>query len=118
EGPGLSEKELRKAEEQFQAYKIEGQGDVHLDRLYELLTSMFYMTIDEAVIKKLVKEITPFSALEKQELLSFLSKYTQYETDYIRKVFHEFDEDGSGELNTNEVQRVLEAIGCSPFRGT
>jgi len=118
DGPGLSEKELRKAEEQFHVYKTEGQGDVHLDRLYELLTSLFYMTIDEAVIKKLVKEITPFSALEKQELYDFLRKYTQYERDYIRKVFQEFDEDGSGELNTNEVQAVLEAIGCSPFRGT
>eukprot|EP00439_Symbiodinium_sp_Y106_P042555 s1873_g5.t1 len=132
DGPGLSEKELRKAEEQFHIYKTEGQGDVHLDRLYELLTSLFYMTIDEAVIKKLVKEITPFSALEKQdcpikaaqnhrtsdELYDFLRKYTQYERDYIRTVFQEFDEDGSGELNTNEVQAVLEAIGCSPFRGT
>ncbi|CAE7463143.1 CML12 [Symbiodinium natans] len=155
EGPGLSQKELRKAEEQFHIYKTEGQGDVHLDRvknnmdsrpcrhcrpslrtslyshgifhkahvrclpgIYELLTSMFYMTIDEATIKKLVVEITPFSALEKQELFEFLRKYTQHERDYIRKVFHEFDEDGSGELNTNEVQAVLEALGCSPFRGT
>ena len=33
-----------------------------------------------------------------------------------RKVFQEFDEDGSGELNTNEVQAVLEAVlPCQPL---
>ncbi|CAJ1390078.1 unnamed protein product [Effrenium voratum] len=105
-------------DEQFQMYKTPGQNDMHMDRLYELMTSLGYMTIDEDMITQIMADITPYSSIDLAELTTFLTKYARHEQQTIRSAFDEFDEDDSGELSTSEVQAVLEAMGCSPFRGT
>ncbi|CAK9011485.1 unnamed protein product [Durusdinium trenchii] len=115
---GFSDRELERIEEQFQVYKTPGQSDVHADRLYELLASLGYTTIEEEMIRKIMSEVTRYSSLDLSELISFLARYAHFEQATIRKSFHEFDTDESGELSTGEVQAVLKAMGCSPFKGT
>lgn len=114
----FSELELERIKEQFKVYQTPGQNEVHKDRLCELLVSLGYMTIEEETAAKIAAEISRYSALDLGDVTNFLKRYAQFEKETIRRSFHDFDADGSGELSTSEVQAVLEAMGCSPFKGT
>lgn len=114
----FSQLELERIKEQFKVYQTPGQNEVHKDRLNELLLSLGYVTIEEETLAKIAAEISSYSALDLGEVTHFLQRYAQFETETIRKSFHDFDADASGELSTSEVQAVLEAMGCSPFKGT
>lgn len=114
----FSELELERIKDQFRVYQTPGHNEVHKDRLNELLLSLGYVTIEEETLAKIAAEISSYSALDLGEITNFLQRYAQFETETIRKSFHDFDADASGELSTSEVQAVLEAMGCSPFKGT
>ena len=44
--------------------------------------------------------------------------YTSYERSEVRKVFKAFDEDGSGSLDTEEIEQVMCSFGITPFKST
>lgn len=114
----FSQRELERIQEQFKVYQTPGLAEVQADRISELLTSLGYVTMDEDAIRKRLAETTRYAALDLTEVNEFLARYASFERDTIRKSFQEFDADNSGELSTSEVQAVLEAVGCSPFKGT
>eukprot|EP00931_Biecheleriopsis_adriatica_P061847 TRINITY_DN37206_c0_g1_i1.p1 TRINITY_DN37206_c0_g1~~TRINITY_DN37206_c0_g1_i1.p1 ORF type:complete len:1109 (+),score=258.33 TRINITY_DN37206_c0_g1_i1:58-3327(+) len=114
----FSTKEMRQIEQMFVTHRAFGSSDVHVDSIYEILAGLGYLTVEAPIIEKFLAEITSFATLDFDELTEFVSKYSKFEKTHIREVFQEFDEDGSGELDTEEVKAVLEGLGCSPFKGT
>ena len=44
--------------------------------------------------------------------------YTHYERSEVQRVFRAFDEDGSGSLDTEEIEQVMCSFNITPFRST
>ena len=44
--------------------------------------------------------------------------YTSYERSEVQRVFRAFDEDGSGSLDTEEIEQVMCSFNITPFRST
>eukprot|EP00930_Biecheleria_cincta_P034610 TRINITY_DN23897_c0_g1_i2.p1 TRINITY_DN23897_c0_g1~~TRINITY_DN23897_c0_g1_i2.p1 ORF type:complete len:972 (+),score=192.10 TRINITY_DN23897_c0_g1_i2:228-2918(+) len=113
-----SNKERDAMEKIFFAHQYEGSAEIHRDDLAKMLDFLGYIKIEEDAVNEMVDSVTGFSTLNFDEYMSFMGLAKQYEREAIRKNFQEADEDGSGELEADELEGVLKSIGITPFRST
>ncbi|CAE6931084.1 CML12 [Symbiodinium natans] len=70
------------------------------------------------VILEITQKLTKFATLDFEEYLRFIGQYTSYERAQVQRVFREFDEDGSGSLDTEEIEGVMRSFSITPFKST
>mmetsp|Transcript_22610 Transcript_22610/g.40825 ORF Transcript_22610/g.40825 Transcript_22610/m.40825 type:complete len:1063 (-) Transcript_22610:58-3246(-) len=117
-GKEFTAKEMSRMEEKFAHYRQPGSSEIHIDSMYALLGSLGYCSLIEEEIRSIASKVTEYSTLDEEEFLRFMKIFSAWEKKQTREVFNSFDADNSGELSTEEVASVLEALGCSPFKGT
>lgn len=118
DGSEWTQKEKDAMQKIFHVFQYEGSAEIHRDDLAKMLDFLGFIKIGESAVNDMVDSLTQYSTLNFNEYLSFMELAKQYERESIRKSFNEADEDGSGELEANELEGVLKSIGITPFRST
>ena len=57
-------------------------------------------------IVDITHKVTKFTTLDYDEFIRFMREYTAYERKEVQRVFREFDEDASGSLDTEELDKL------------
>jgi len=110
--------ELERITEAFYRFKSIGSSDIDVDDLEKVLSHLSYLKIDPQAITEIAQKLTKFATLDYEEYMRFIRAYTSYERSEVRKVFKAFDEDGSGSLDTEEIEQVMCSFGITPFKST
>jgi len=101
----------------FNRFKVAGGGDLHKDALCGLLEYMGHVMIKGEGLWDLYNETTPYDYVDFDEFLCFMEKYIPYEREEMKRVYDEFDEDGSGEMSVAELRTLTAYLGITPLRG-
>lgn len=110
--------ELVRITEAFYRFKSIGSSDIDVDDLEKVLSHLGYLKIDPQEIAETTQKLTKFSTLDYEEYMRFMRAYTSYERSEVQRVFRAFDEDGSGSLDTEEIEQVMCSFNITPFRST
>lgn len=106
--------ELGRMKDAFGRFKNPGSAEIDVENLEKLLASLGYLKIDPEMIEKIAGEVSLFSTMDQEEYMSFMTRYAAYEFAQVRNSFDTFDMDGSGALNTAEMEEVLNYLGITP----
>eukprot|EP00927_Polykrikos_kofoidii_P027130 TRINITY_DN23985_c0_g1_i1.p1 TRINITY_DN23985_c0_g1~~TRINITY_DN23985_c0_g1_i1.p1 ORF type:complete len:861 (+),score=191.80 TRINITY_DN23985_c0_g1_i1:87-2585(+) len=115
---GFSAQELSRIRVAFQRFRVPHSAEIHKDDLGHVLKHLGYTQIDAEVKRKVADEITEFSTLEVSEFEAFVGKIAKVECAQFKETFERFDEDGSGELDPEELTKLLYSLGITPLRKT
>eukprot|EP00913_Durusdinium_trenchii_P029661 g27801.t1 len=110
-----SSKELEALQEKMQGEEKKASASEEALMALNRLTEMAKAAVAKAAEEKAAAER---AAAEKAAAEQAAAEKAAADKAAAEKSFHEFDTDESGELSTGEVQAVLKAMGCSPFKGT
>ncbi|CAE6967628.1 CALM1, partial [Symbiodinium sp. CCMP2456] len=113
--PASEQERIREA---FYRFKSIGSSDIDVDDLEKTLIHLGYLKIDAQVIMEITQKLTKFATLDYEEYLRFVGQYTSFERAEVQRVFREFDEDGSGSLDTEEIEGVMRSFSITPFKAT
>jgi len=113
--PASEQERIREA---FYRFKSIGSSDIDVDDLEKALIHLGYLKIDAQVIMEITQKLTKFATLDYEEYLRFVGQYTSFERAEVQRVFREFDEDGSGSLDTEEIEGVMRSFSITPFKAT
>lgn len=112
----ITEAEVPRLQIAFKRFKIGGTNDLHKDSLPTVLGYLGHvMTMGEG-LWELYAEVTRYDCIDFDEFYSFMEKYVVYEIQEFSRVFNEFDEDGSGEMDMYELRQLLAHLGITPLR--
>lgn len=115
---GLDEVEVARVRSAFWRFRAPLASEVHKDDLPRVLSHLGYTKLDQDVIERIGAEVCVYCALDLMELCSFVERFAKYEVDEMRKMFKKFDEDGSGEISTDELRKFMSALGFTPLRSS
>lgn len=115
---GLDEVEVARVRSAFWRFRAPLASEVHKDDLPRVLSHLGYTKLDQEVIDSIGAEVCVYSALDLMELCSFVERFAKYEVNEMRKMFKRFDEDGSGEISTDELRKFMSALGFTPLRSS
>lgn len=93
--------------------RMQQHGEIHSDSLVAGLELAGFAKPREAWIEETMKELTSYSTLDKDEFLRLLEIYEAKQLEHYSGIFQEFDEDGSGTLEEDELAKVLENCGIT-----
>jgi len=116
ESEGISEERLKHA---FLNFVEPGTFDLAIQNLLELLRYVGHPVISSTgeAVEDLVREITTYEYLDYDEYISFMERYAEYEKEHFHEVFHNYDDDGSGELDLRELRQLLKEVGIMTLSG-
>ena len=75
-----------------------------------------YTQISEERVRQLANGISKFPSLERSEFVLFMEKHVEYEFESFKSIFQQFDEDGNGTLDADELCVFLTSLGFTPLR--
>eukprot|EP00929_Paragymnodinium_shiwhaense_P013557 TRINITY_DN121407_c0_g1_i1.p1 TRINITY_DN121407_c0_g1~~TRINITY_DN121407_c0_g1_i1.p1 ORF type:complete len:813 (-),score=240.83 TRINITY_DN121407_c0_g1_i1:234-2672(-) len=113
---GLTPQDFERLKAIFNRYKDAGSADMHKDELGAVLKVMGYAFLDREKIEALADEITTYATLDFHEFTEFVEKFLGMEQKRFREVFDTFDDDGSGQLDTDELMHLMSSMGFTPLR--
>lgn len=93
--------------------RMQQHGEIHRDSLVAGLELAGFAKPREAWIEETMKELTSYSTLDKDEFLRLLEIYEQKQLEHYQGIFQQFDDDGSGTLDEEELAKVLEHCGIT-----
>lgn len=92
--------------------------DCHKEDLAPMLRHLGYTDVVEEVVNDIAKGISEYASVDFKEFVIFVKKYAAYEQAEFKKKFDEFDEDGNGELDIEEIIKYVSFLGYTPLRRT
>lgn len=113
---GLSESDQERYTATFMRHKDPDGPDVQKSELIGMLTFLGHPSPSPERVRIISDTCSPYETLEKDEYLSFMEKYIAWEHAQYKALFDEFDEDGSGELDADELMKFLSSLGFIPLR--
>eukprot|EP00929_Paragymnodinium_shiwhaense_P007497 TRINITY_DN111419_c0_g1_i1.p1 TRINITY_DN111419_c0_g1~~TRINITY_DN111419_c0_g1_i1.p1 ORF type:complete len:863 (+),score=300.88 TRINITY_DN111419_c0_g1_i1:117-2705(+) len=113
DGP-FSPADIERLRKIFGRLKEPGTSDIHKDDLPEAMGLMGFMFVDD--VRKLAEHSTGYSTLDFEEFTGFAAKVKVNETAKFKMMFDSYDEDGGGELSTDELSKLMSSMGFTPLR--
>lgn len=104
------EDEMRSA---FSRFDSDRDGELHVEELPTMLRFLGARP-QAGDCEQIVREQTRFSTLSWEEVVDFLYRFRRLDVTRMRDVFMAADEDGSGELDFNELHALLHQMGYYP----
>jgi len=99
----------------FNKFDLDKDGEVHREDLPNLLRYIG-ARFEEGDIEKLVNEMTQYATLSWEEFFEFIIRFRQIDVTRLKKWFKEVDDDGSGQLDFEELEQLLLKMGYKPTR--
>jgi len=113
---GFSRKEIDRMQTAFGRFKIPGESDLYVTDVADLLAYLGHVITQEEQVMAVVRQITTYDYMDFDEFLTFMGKFIEFEREEFRKVYDEYDEDGSGEISIKELRALTKALGFVPLR--
>mmetsp|Transcript_136702 Transcript_136702/g.437303 ORF Transcript_136702/g.437303 Transcript_136702/m.437303 type:complete len:1157 (-) Transcript_136702:90-3560(-) len=110
--------EKKRMRSTFLRFMVPDSCDCHKEDLAPILRHLGYTDVVEEVVNDIAKGISEYASMDFKEFMIFVKKYAAYEQAEFRKKFDEFDEDGNGELDIEEIIKYISSLGYTPLRCT
>lgn len=112
-GDEASKQRLKKVFLQFR----KGNGiDVMVEDLRDILEFLGFIVNSEDDMMTVLRSVTHFDELDLGDFTSFIENYTISQFEYWKKLFEEFDEEGSGEVSVSQLRQILSKMGYVVIR--
>jgi len=112
----FSESELDRMKATFIRYKVPDTAEVHKDDLRSILEHLGYTNVIQEEVDKLASAVTDYSTMEQPDFITFVQRYAETEHHRFQAMFNEFDDDGNGSLDEEELVKFLSSLGFTPLR--
>eukprot|EP00929_Paragymnodinium_shiwhaense_P119555 TRINITY_DN9145_c0_g1_i1.p1 TRINITY_DN9145_c0_g1~~TRINITY_DN9145_c0_g1_i1.p1 ORF type:complete len:1168 (-),score=419.89 TRINITY_DN9145_c0_g1_i1:218-3721(-) len=113
---GFSDMEFARMKRVFQRFKDPLGTDMDKDDLGETLRLLGYMYTEANDIQRISEAISRFGTIDFEEFESFASAFKRHEEAKFKTMFDQFDSDGGGQLDTEELSRLMLSLGFTPLR--
>lgn len=112
---GFTSEELDVFLSVFQKFDRDGSGEICTDELMTMILYLGYKPTRRAVTR-LVKEVDTDQSgtLNFQEFRKVMRKYREINIVELRKIFSNYDLDGSGEISVKELEGIIRSLGYTP----
>jgi len=90
-------------------------AEVHKDLLAQILVLLGIRHVNNDWVQDICSELTKYTTLNWDEYSQFVKLYVERQGREYEKAFYEFDKDGSGTIEANELQALLTSIGITPM---
>lgn len=89
--------------------------ELHVDELPRALELVGVQKPNVDWIDEIKEAITRYSTLSLSEFSVFVRKYRERQSEHFRKIFQEYDVDGSGAVEKAELRDLLNSVGITPL---
>lgn len=113
----ITEADIPKLQLTFKRFKVDGTNDLHKDSIPVVLGYLGHVMTMGDGIWDLYDQVTTYDYIDFDEFYQFMEKYIVYEIEEFNRVFLEFDEDGSGGMDVEELRLLLSSLGITPLKG-
>ena len=113
---GFSPQEQERVNSTFNRFRNPDSQEVHKDELADVLRHLGYSQINLEKIGEIANSFTEYTVLEKEDFMQFVMEFAAYEREIFKEIFDRFDDDGSGELDEEELRDAMIALGFNPLR--
>mmetsp|Transcript_136700 Transcript_136700/g.437290 ORF Transcript_136700/g.437290 Transcript_136700/m.437290 type:complete len:1107 (-) Transcript_136700:90-3410(-) len=114
----FGDSEKKRMRSTFLRFLVPDCYDCHKEDLAQILRHQGYTHVVEEVVNDIAKGISEYASMDFKEFMIFMKKYAAYEQAEFRKTFDEFDENGNGELDIEEIIKYMSFLGYTPLRCT
>eukprot|EP00931_Biecheleriopsis_adriatica_P031497 TRINITY_DN18464_c0_g1_i1.p1 TRINITY_DN18464_c0_g1~~TRINITY_DN18464_c0_g1_i1.p1 ORF type:complete len:1295 (-),score=244.57 TRINITY_DN18464_c0_g1_i1:54-3938(-) len=91
-------------------------GEVHRDNLLAALELTGVRSPIQQWVDDIMSEMTKYNTLSEDEFIRFVKLYRDYQSREYDAAFHEYDIDGSGTIEAEELAALLESLGITPMK--
>jgi len=95
--------------------RLSDDGQIHQDQLLQALELSGIRCPVQDWIDQIVKNMTRFTTLDEDEFIRLVKLYLDQQTKEYENAFHEFDSDGSGTIEADELAKLLQWLGITPM---
>eukprot|EP00930_Biecheleria_cincta_P034083 TRINITY_DN23589_c0_g1_i1.p1 TRINITY_DN23589_c0_g1~~TRINITY_DN23589_c0_g1_i1.p1 ORF type:complete len:1039 (+),score=185.75 TRINITY_DN23589_c0_g1_i1:67-3183(+) len=95
----------------FQQFRVGDGTDILIKDLNEILQFLGFIVFSQDDMMSVLRKVTRYDELDFPDFAAFIENYTVYQFEHWRKLFDEFDEDGSGEVSVYELRQLLSKMG-------
>jgi len=99
-----------------QFWKIADEGKVHHDDVPKALTSLGFVNPKPEWIDEAFKKVTKYVSICLDDFLYFLTCYESLQLAYYKQEFEQCDEDGSGQVECDELIGLMKKLGILPMK--
>lgn len=110
-GDLMDEATVQRMRTVFNRFRNASGNEIMQDDLPSAVEFLGYVVTSEEALEQVAKQVTSFKEMDFNEFLEFVEKYSRQQFGRYETLFHEFDEDGSGEINVSELRKLLLSIG-------
>mmetsp|Transcript_33008 Transcript_33008/g.77139 ORF Transcript_33008/g.77139 Transcript_33008/m.77139 type:complete len:863 (+) Transcript_33008:71-2659(+) len=115
DSPGFTDAQLARLEWTYLRFQND-EHEVYKEDLTRVLKHLGYALIEEDAVKTIADEVNSYATMNAKEFQEFVFNYSEYEKARSKEIFEQFDEDGSGELDYEEVAKFISMLGIVPLR--
>mmetsp|Transcript_35534 Transcript_35534/g.81397 ORF Transcript_35534/g.81397 Transcript_35534/m.81397 type:complete len:859 (-) Transcript_35534:95-2671(-) len=112
---GFTDAQLARLEWTYLRFQND-EHEIYKDDLIRVLKHLGYALIEEDAIQEIGDEVNSYATMNAKEFQEFVFNYSEYEKVRSKEIFDQFDEDGSGELDYEEVAQFISMLGIVPLR--
>eukprot|EP00929_Paragymnodinium_shiwhaense_P113822 TRINITY_DN8210_c0_g1_i1.p1 TRINITY_DN8210_c0_g1~~TRINITY_DN8210_c0_g1_i1.p1 ORF type:complete len:681 (-),score=248.36 TRINITY_DN8210_c0_g1_i1:90-2039(-) len=113
---GFSDADYARMQLAFNRFKEVGSTDMNKDDLPSILGMLGFMYTEGHAAGDIAKEISEYGSVDVDEFMEFAARFKAYEQEKFKEVFDNFDEDGGGQLDTDELMKLMSSMGFTPLR--
>ena len=95
----------------FNRFRNSTGNEIQQDDLPNAVEFLGYVVNAREALQHVAGQVTSFKEMDFNEFLEFIEKYSRQQFERYKLLFHEFDEDGSGEIEIGELRKLLSNIG-------
>lgn len=95
--------------------KVSEEGKVHRDDLPKAL-ALAGITPNTEWIDKAFNKISKYVQIDLNDFMYFLEGYAAVQREHYKALFEEFDDDGSGSVDSSEIRALMKAMGIEPMK--
>lgn len=113
---GFSAGDLTRMRSTFNRFKVPDTMEVHKDDLLAIMERLGYMMVEEEKLRQIADDVTIYSTLDFSEFVSLAERFMKWEQSKFKEIFDSYDADGGGQLNVEELERLMSSLGFTPLR--
>lgn len=95
--------------------KLSDDNRVHKDDLTSALHHLAFVDIQQSWIVESLAEVTKYTLLSEGEFMDFVYKYSKRQSAEYHRAFDQYDEDGSGSVDVEELAKLVVQLGVEPM---
>jgi len=110
------EADAQRFQRAYERFLIPPEQELSRDLIPDVVRHLGYAMLSAEATFEVLDTVAPFATLDPSEFLDFMEAYILKETEAVKHVFEEFDEDGSGDISSDELMKFMVSLGFTPLQ--